>query len=95
MTTLTTERLVLRPFSETDAPLVERYASDPDVAKTALNIPHPYPEGGALTFIQSAQQQVEEGSALFFAMTEKGVGDCIGIISVSLATAHNRGELGY
>ncbi|WZY00265.1 GNAT family protein [Bacillus sp. FSL W7-1360] len=94
-TTLTTARLILRPLAETDAARVERYVSDPDIAKMTLNIPHPYPEGEALTFIRSVQLRVEEGNNVVFAITEQGIDDCIGAMSVRIEPAHNRGELGY
>lgn len=45
MKTLEADRLILRDLTLDDAPMVEKYASDYDVAKTTLNIPHPYPKG--------------------------------------------------
>ena len=45
--TLTTERLLLRPFTPADAPVVQRLAGDRDIAANTLTIPHPYEDGMA------------------------------------------------
>jgi hypothetical protein len=49
--TLTTARLVLRPLAPDDAAAIERHASRFEIAGTTVNIPHPYPPGGAVAFI--------------------------------------------
>jgi 8-oxo-dGTP diphosphatase len=51
-----TARLILRPPREADAPDIERYVSDPDVALKTANIPHPYPKGGALAWMRAASE---------------------------------------
>ncbi len=45
--TLTTPRLRLRPFTLADAPHVLALAGAREIGDTTLNIPHPYPPGGA------------------------------------------------
>ncbi len=44
-------RLTLRPLEAADAPRLQLYASDWDVARMLALVPHPYPEGEAEAFI--------------------------------------------
>ena len=48
---LETARLVLRPLSLADAPAIERFASDWEVARHTSHIPHPYPPGAAAEWL--------------------------------------------
>ena len=49
---LETARLIIRPLRLEDAPDVQRYASDWDVARFTSSIPHPYPSGAAEAWIR-------------------------------------------
>ena len=49
---IVTERLRLRRFRRSDAPLIELYASDARVARMTERIPHPYPPGLAASFVE-------------------------------------------
>ncbi|MGE7887084.1 hypothetical protein ACQKN7_06620 [Bacillus cereus] len=53
MEKLETKRLLLRPLNTEDSEKIEELAGDYDVAKSTLNIPHPYPNGSVLQFIES------------------------------------------
>ena len=90
-----TERLILRKIQENDAELVEKYASDYEVAKTTLNIPHPYPKGSARDFIQRMLESEQEKKIFTFAIIEKELDGLIGLISLSNNKTHKHGELGY
>src|SRR6185503_7182164 len=56
-----TARLQLRPLTVADAPRVEELVSDPEVALTTATIPHPYPEGAAVDWIERHSQGPDFG----------------------------------
>jgi RimJ/RimL family protein N-acetyltransferase len=94
--TLTTDRLILRPFRLPDAPSVQRLAGDFAIADTTANIPHPYEDGMAESWIGSHAEHVEQGTAVVFAITLKATGELAGAISLfSIRPAFGRGEMGY
>jgi RimJ/RimL family protein N-acetyltransferase len=95
MKTIGTERLTLRPLNQRDAERIEELAGDYDVAKTTLNIPHPYPEGGAVEFIDKVLHAEKNGTIIIFAVIDRTTNHLIGLININLTLAHERGELGY
>ncbi|WP_100011323.1 GNAT family N-acetyltransferase [Lentibacillus sediminis] len=90
-----TERLTVRDIELDDAGLIEKYASDYDLAKTTLNIPHPYPKGSAKEFVTASLQAQEEGKLLILAVTVKPENEFIGLINLNINKVFNRAELGY
>jgi ribosomal-protein-alanine N-acetyltransferase len=93
--TFTTERLILRPFVADDAFDVERLAGQREIADTTLNIPHPYPHGGAAEWIRlHAPAWIDETSATFAIVGQK-TGALVGAISLIIKREHQRAELGY
>jgi len=95
MKTLETNRLLLRSLRREDAEKIEELAGDYEVAKTTLSIPHPYPQGSAVDFIENSLQAEKKGEYTIFAIVEKDMNHLIGIINISTTPAHERGELGY
>ena len=93
--TLYTDRLVLRPFSLEDAPVVRRLAGERDVASTTINIPHPYEDGMAEAWIRTHRPGFERGESAVFAVTVRATDDLLGAIGLTVVTAHDRAELGY
>ena len=93
--TLTTERLVLRPFVVEDAAEVTRLVSDRRIADTTLNIPHPYDEAMAAAWIGTHDEVAARDEGLTLAVTKKASGAIVGAVGLSIARAHRRGELGY
>lgn len=90
-----TERLILRDVNLDDAELVEKYASDEQVAKTTLNIPIPYPKGSAKSFLADCIKSKQAGKLAISAVTLKSTKELIGLINISINNRYNRGELGY
>lgn len=94
--TLTTARLILRPFSLDDASAVQRLAGEWDIARYTLTIPHPYEDGMAEQFIESLQPAFDRGDLLALAVTTM-VDGLIGSIGLNLSRVqvHEHAELGY
>jgi RimJ/RimL family protein N-acetyltransferase len=92
--TLSTGRLLLRPFSAADAREVQRLAGAPEVADTTLLIPHPYPDGVAEQWIASHPAAWEERRSLSLAITDEERG-LLGAIGLRPVMEHRHAELGY
>ncbi|OMF29808.1 GNAT family N-acetyltransferase [Paenibacillus sp. FSL H8-0548] len=95
MSVLTTERLILRQLEEGDADELERLINDYDVARTTLNIPYPYPKGGALSFIRHRAEVLRDGAGYSFGIINKETNGFMGTIGMQLDNHNNRAELGY
>jgi len=93
--TLTSERLVLRPFTADDAAAVHAHLGDYEVAATTASIPHPYPPGGAETWIASHAPRCAAGEAVVLAITRRDSSVLVGSIEIRLVPGHRRAELGY
>ena len=85
---ITTRRLTLRPFTDADAPAVQRLAGAREVALNTLLIPHPYPDGAAESWIASHGQ----GGELVFAIDD---GQLVGAMGLIIDRLHDRAEIGY
>lgn len=93
--TLSTERLLLRPFAAADAARVQALAGAPEVAATALNIPHPYPDGAAEAWIARHTSEADEGIRFTWAILRRSDETLLGAITLGLVARHQRGSLGY
>lgn len=93
--TLRSARLVLRPFTVADAEEVERVIDDPEVAAGTLTIPHPYPKGAAVPWIEGHAGSWQAGRLATWAVTLRDGGAIQGALSLRLTLAHHRAELGY
>ncbi len=92
--TLRSDRLILRPFTVADAPLVQRICGDPAIADTTLNVPHPYEDGMAEAWIATHEPAWEAGELATFAVTTLA-SELVGAVGLHLEPQHRRAELGY
>ena len=93
--TLKTDRLMLRPFTASDAKNIQQLAGDEAIADTTLNIPNPYDIGRAKEWIDSLQPQFEKGKRTVFAMIDCKTDNFFGAIELRIDQRYQRGELGY
>ena len=93
--TLTTERLILRPFRLADAPDVQRLAGAREIAENTLLVPHPYPDGVAADWISTHQARLDEEKEVSLAITLRETGELAGAMGLVLKLAHDKGEIGY
>lgn len=91
---LRTTRLVLRPFSATDAFMVQQLAGDREVADTTLNLPHPYGDGVADAWITSHQMGWDTQTVATWAIVTPS-DELRGAVGLNLNVRHRRAEIGY
>lgn len=92
---LETNRLFLRPLSLIDADQVEELAGDYEIAKSTLSIPHPYPKGSAIDWINFVKESEQAKRQITFAIINKESNSLIGVIGFNLQMAFERGEINY
>ncbi len=92
---LTTPRLLLRGFRATDIPAIVQLLQDPAIARTTLNIPYPYTEEDARTWLRIQQEQLTQGQGYTFAIVQRDQGQLIGAIDIRPVMSHRRAEIGY
>ncbi|WP_336605205.1 GNAT family N-acetyltransferase [Sulfoacidibacillus ferrooxidans] len=92
---LYSDNLILRPFELDDAQRVRELAGDYEIAKTTLNIPHPYPEGAAEAFINRSHEVAKEGTHYDFAIVRKHDNALVGAIALGITSRYKRAEMAY
>jgi ribosomal-protein-alanine N-acetyltransferase len=93
--TLQTTRLLLRPFALSDAPTVQLLAGDIAIADTTLNLPHPYADGMAESWISKHSEAFAKEEGLTLAIVNKPDGVLVGAISLMGIAKGHQAELGY
>lgn len=93
--TITTERLILRPFDLSDAQRVYELCNNYNVYKSTLTLPYPYPLDCALSWIPTHEDNFNNNKHYEFAITDKGTSKLYGAIGLTNKQTHRNGELGY
>jgi ribosomal-protein-alanine N-acetyltransferase len=66
-----------------------------EIADTTLNIPHPYPHGGAAEWVAAHAPGWNDGTKAVFAIVDNATGRLAGVVSLMIKPDHRRAELGY
>lgn len=90
-----TQRLVLRPFTLTDAPEVQHLAGDRDIAAMTLAIPHPYEVSAAEAWVKTHARLFADQVGVNFAVILRETEGLIGAIGLGIDPANHNAELGY
>lgn len=94
-TTITTKRLTLRPFEDTDARRIAYLVGDYDVARMCGRVPHPYTMAHAYEFLGMITRGREAGQEFAFAVCAP-IDGLIGSCGVSAINGAERTyEIGY
>lgn len=91
--TLETERLLLRVPTLDDASAIQRIVNHPDIAKTTMNIPYPYPDDGAEQWLK--RLIAADSSFYTFMIILKETGEMLGSIGIHPHERFSRAEIGY
>ena len=92
---LETKRLVLRIPESDDAPVIEELAGDVRVAQMIPVMPHPYPTGAGVSWVEAQRQAWADGQTRSLAITRKPEPALIGVVTLHLHPANRNAELGY
>ena len=93
-TEIRTERLLLRPLEQADAPAIQRLAGDARVSRHTSNIPHPYPDGAAEAFIAETREKQARDEVRTFAIADAVEPDAL-IGMIGLIEHADSVEMGY
>lgn len=79
---LTTQRLLLRPYSERDLPAIVALAGDARIAATTGTVPHPYTEELAHSWLATHAPAWAAGSQVHFAIVDRHLDELRGTLSL-------------
>ncbi|MCL1039342.1 GNAT family N-acetyltransferase [Shewanella submarina] len=91
---LESQRIVLRPYRQSDAKSIQKLAGATVIAEMTANIPHPYLEGMAEDWISKHEPWFQNREAVVLAIQLADTGEHIGAISITQIDGLS-GNLGY
>lgn len=92
--TIESQRLILRPFTLTDAERVANLLSDQRISDMTANIPYPYSVSDAHNWIQRHSNMFLSGTGIVYAIVLKQTMEVIGTVSFP-KIENGVGVLGY
>ncbi|HET6236300.1 MAG TPA: bifunctional GNAT family N-acetyltransferase/(deoxy)nucleoside triphosphate pyrophosphohydrolase [Acetobacteraceae bacterium] len=97
LTSLTTDRLTLRPLTAADAEALHRLVNDFEVTRNLTVVPFPYPRDLADDWIAATARELADGSAYQLAITgHEGAEELlVGVVGLRLDAKARTGRIGY
>lgn len=93
--TITTERLLLRLFEESDAEAVTKLCNNYNIYKSTLYLPYPYTIDCALSWIEHHMYNFNANKSYEFAICDRRTGTLYGAIALSNNQRFDNGEIAY
>jgi RimJ/RimL family protein N-acetyltransferase len=90
---LNTDRLILRHFARADAPRVQEFCGNWNVASMLAKVPHPYPDGAAKEWIATHIAARANRTGFQFAIEHDA--ELIGAMTLEASTSPDAMVLGY
>jgi RimJ/RimL family protein N-acetyltransferase len=87
----------LRPWRLADVPAIAAACREAEIARWLNQVPQPYSEADARSYVEAGQQGWRDGSDWAFAITDAATGDVLGSIGVRPLATPDEGiaEVGY
>jgi RimJ/RimL family protein N-acetyltransferase len=92
---LRTARLLLRSFQREDIPALVPLVGAREIAGTTTNIPYPYTEDDARSFLTQSENDFLAGRSVTFMIVIAQTGELCGGTGLTMTPAHRHAELGY
>ncbi len=90
-----TKRLILRQPTSKDIPCIVNLANDIEMAEGTLNMPYPYLEENAISWLNRSFQGFNQGDQYIFAIELKETMQFIGGIGFTVNTRFYSADIGY
>lgn len=93
---LSDDVVTLRPWTERDVPAIASACRDDEIARWLDQVPQPYTEADARTYVALARRGLKDSTLATFAVTDGASGEVLGSIGIHVLDAGNAvAEVGY